>query len=68
MTENSDRKTKKKEYIPGIECTVTNCLYNDDKRNCYAEKIQVAPMHAETDDDTKCSTFRQKPSDSKITL
>lgn len=67
-TKLSDRKTKKKEYIPGIECSVTNCLYNDDKRNCYAQKIQVSPMHAKDDDDTKCDTFEQKPSDDQILL
>lgn len=67
-TKNSDKKTKKVEYIPGIECTVTNCLYNDEKRNCYAHKIQVNPMHAETEDDTKCATFKQKPSDREITI
>lgn len=66
MDEYSDQKTKKIEQIDGIECTVTNCIYNDNKRNCYARKIQVGPMHAETDDDTKCATFRQKPSDSAV--
>ena len=62
-TEYSDHKTKKVEYIPGIECTVTNCLYNDEKKNCYAKKIAVAPMNAKNEDDTKCATFTQKPSD-----
>jgi hypothetical protein len=59
----SDKKTQKNDVISGIECTVTNCQYNDNKKNCYASKINVGPMHAETDDDTKCATFKQKPSD-----
>ena len=66
MTNNTDRKTEKKAYIPGIECTVTNCLFNDDKRNCYASKIQVGPMNAHSDDQTKCATFKKKPSDNEV--
>lgn len=60
MINNSDRKTEKKQYIPQIRCTVTNCIYNDERKNCYAAHIDVGPMHAEKDDDTKCSTFKQK--------
>lgn len=59
----SDKKTQKDDLIPGVECTVTNCQFNDNKKYCYASKIAVGPMHAEKDDDTKCSTFKQKPSD-----
>lgn len=66
MTNNSDRKTIKKEYIPGIRCTVANCIYNDDKQNCYAQNIEVGPMHAAKDDDTKCATFKTKPSDADM--
>jgi Domain of Unknown Function (DUF1540). len=67
-TKLSDKKTKKKEYIPGVECSVANCQYNDEKRNCYAQKIEVSPMNAQEDDDTKCATFRQKPSDGATLL
>lgn len=66
MSEYSDRKTEKIDCIPGIECTVTNCIYNDNKKNCYANKIQVGPMHAEREEETECATFKQKPSDSEI--
>lgn len=59
-TEYSDRKTKKIEYIPGIECDVTDCVYNDEKHNCYAEKIKVGPLHASSKRDTECATFEQK--------
>lgn len=66
MGDYSDRKTEKIEYIPGVECSVTNCIYNDDKRNCYAQKIKVSPMNAKTSEDTECATFKQKPSDREI--
>lgn len=60
--------TEKKEYIPGIHCEVTNCAYNDQKYNCYAQEIEVGKMQAEAkkEDDTKCSTFHQKTSGTQM--
>ena len=47
---------------PGIRCDVSNCIYNDKHKNCYADKITVGPTHANNEKDTLCSTFKQENS------
>lgn len=60
MANTSGHGGERKECIPGIECSVTNCAYNGEKRNCFADKINVGPVNAEHEDETKCATFKCK--------
>lgn len=45
-----------------LECTVTNCCYNDDKCCCKGD-IMVEGEDAKTSQATCCSSFREKKSD-----
>lgn len=56
----ADKKTEPKDCIPGIHCDVKNCVYNDEKENCYAHEIKVGPTFATNCIDTECATFKEK--------
>lgn len=66
---HSGHASEGKQFIPGIECNVTNCAYNDEKHNCFASKINVGgSSQARHEDETKCSTFECKPTDTQSAL
>ncbi len=48
------------EYNRGIDCNVTNCIFNKEDCHCTAEKITVGPQNASTSADTLCATFKNK--------
>lgn len=56
--EENDPKNRKK--LKGVSCDVKNCIYNDGKCRCTAEKIAVGPTYATSCTDTVCATFRQR--------
>ena len=45
--------------IHGINCAVTDCVYNCEK-NCTAGEIHVGPQNAATTSETDCQTFKHK--------
>lgn len=50
-----------KEINHGIDCKVTNCKYNENKKYCTAKQICVGPSFASCSSETVCATF--KPED-----
>lgn len=50
---------KSKDYLPGIDCTVTSCVYNMSKK-CSADGILVSPKSDENDEHADCVTFEEK--------
>jgi len=46
------------DYIHGIVCDVTNCIYNEEDNICTAKEIKVGPQYAASSADTICATFR----------
>lgn len=48
------------DYVDGIHCEVTNCVYHDEKCKCSADGISVGPTFAASGTDTVCSTFKPK--------
>jgi hypothetical protein len=60
MNDRTGKKSVKKDCLPGVHCDVSNCTYNDEQCNCYADKINVGPTHAENTSDTICATFKQQ--------
>lgn len=55
-----DMNTEGKKKLKGVACDVKNCVYNDQKCHCTAEKIAVGPTYATSCTDTVCATFRQR--------
>jgi len=53
---------KQSTSLPGVQCGVTNCVYNDTKQTCHAEEIHVATQQQNTvtEGETFCGTFRAK--------
>ncbi len=49
-----------RDIIDGIVCDVTNCIYNEDNKNCTASQIKVGPNFAATKSDTACVTFEHR--------
>jgi len=47
------------DVIPGIKCTVTNCVYNE-SRKCVAGQIEVGTSDASSVEETDCLTFESK--------
>lgn len=45
--------------LPGIQCDVTNCHYNEQK-SCVANEIKVGPQYAASSADTVCATFKPR--------
>lgn len=43
--------------IHGINCTVSDCVHNCDKK-CTAGEINVGPQNASTTSETDCQTFK----------
>lgn len=41
-----------------IVCDVTNCVYNNSKKQCTAKEVKVGPQYASSSADTICATFR----------
>ena len=46
--------------LKGVMCDVRNCVYNDGKSDCMAEKICVGPSEAMTSTSTLCATFKAR--------
>ena len=46
--------------LKGVMCNVKNCVYNDGKSDCFAEKICVGPVEAKTSTGTLCATFKAR--------
>ena len=46
--------------LKGVMCDVKNCVYNDGKSDCFAEKICVGPHEAKTSSSTLCATFKAR--------
>ena len=47
-----------KPHQKGVYCAVGNCVYNDQKMYCTAQKIDIGPSFAITSGDTICGTFQ----------
>ena len=41
-----------------VKCIVSSCEYNKDGNKCTANSILVEPKHANSSEQTDCSTFR----------
>ncbi|MFA9381805.1 MAG: DUF1540 domain-containing protein, partial [Acetanaerobacterium sp.] len=52
-TEYLDQNTQA--HIDGINCDVTNCIYNQQSQYCTAAHIKVGPNFAATKSDTACA-------------
>ena len=45
---------------PGIRCVVNTCHYYMDGDQCSAQRIEVKPQNASSQEDTDCATFMKK--------
>jgi hypothetical protein len=50
---------KSKECLPGIDCTVTSCVYNISKK-CSADSILVSSKSDEHSEYADCVTYEEK--------
>jgi hypothetical protein len=50
---------KSKECIPGVDCTVTSCYYNQSKK-CAADHILVSSKSDEYSEYADCVTYKPK--------
>ncbi|MCL2562755.1 MAG: DUF1540 domain-containing protein [Oscillospiraceae bacterium] len=50
------------ENLPGVNCDVTNCVYNSPDHMCHADHIQVAnqTQSCKNEQDTFCGTFEAR--------
>lgn len=48
---------KKDQPNPGIKCVVNSCYYYMTGDKCSAEKIEVQPRNAQSNEETDCATF-----------
>ncbi|MCI5592709.1 MAG: DUF1540 domain-containing protein [Oscillospiraceae bacterium] len=46
--------------IKDIKCNVDNCIYNENRCECTAGKIEVGPSSACCCSETLCATFEPK--------
>ncbi len=53
-----ENKLSSSDYLRGVKCDVTNCIYNDKSEKCTANQIKVGPQYATSSDDTVCDTFK----------
>lgn len=51
MNQNSEQ------VIPGVNCDVSNCVYNQNSMRCKAGNIKVGPGSVENQSQTICATF-----------
>lgn len=48
--------------LNGIACEVSNCIYNEDSRECTAKKVNICCTCTKPDcsDETECKTFKAR--------
>lgn len=51
---------KRNDVLPGVDCDVVTCRYNDHNRKCSADSIFVGARNAKNKDETFCGTFTPK--------
>lgn len=49
-------RTERPEHMIDVQCTATNCIYNEDQK-CHASHISISGLSASQMDETKCASF-----------
>ena len=48
------------DVLPGVDCDVVTCRYNDKNKKCSADSIFVGARNAKNKDEAYCGTFTPK--------